>query len=1259
MHLPYRSAMLLLLSCICFALNAQPDIPVDPLTGKAQVIIPITSISSGSLSASVSLAYNGGGIKVGETEGEAGMGWNLIGGGAITRELRGLPDDYGISGDTRTGWLWSPNSGLLVSFSPSTDNGCGDWSGFSNLNNGTDTEPDIFHIGAPGLSAKFVFDHDGIPRFMPWQDLKITRTSDGNLQISSFEVTTNLGVKYQFSAGSNTKRDAWTSSGSPPDKFRRDYDLAVKLQSYNTTWNLTAIIGPYGETITFGYDDVESFGRSRRRYYNGTAADTLFTIDEEGRHTRLVSINSPGAVITLDWNADNTVLSRILVESHSSTRTRVFNLVYNTVNNANEATLISPIRRDFRNYLVKVVEETENCEAFPAFEFEYYNPGGLPYKRDWNSDLFGYYNGGVSADYHEASKLNIYENVAASNGERFRVYPAAGYTQVFFNGQRTVNPATIYYGSLKKIQYPSGGNAQIAWEPNTYWDETAGANQYGAGVRVSQIKLTDGDADTGNDIIRNYTYTLSNGTSSSGRWMYPPIFGFNAGAANVYSPDNLSPDESILYQRTTVALPSSGKTVYEYLLPGRYIPGTFSSGDWLATKTRIASSPTPSCPTSTMNYGYYTYPFPVVMDYSFEQGLISTVQTYNQAGVLRREQLYSYQRINNSNPVSIKGMKFEPGNVAGTYVHGVYDLKANINKAIQTETTYMYDESEPTRKLVSSVGSTFSSSTNLLTAQSVTNSDGKAAATKYKYAADYTTTNPVAASNAAMIKKLKDLNMHATVVEKTTEIDATVKAAELTLYHDFGGAKVYPMQKLIWAGTSPFTASSVTGNPQQFNYDAGYYVAQTIEGFNTIGMPLHISSSNRNVSSLIYGFDKSTPVASISNARSTEVAFSDFENTEAYQIAASNSATSWTGIGSYQLSNGVHVTKTNIVKTGAAKYRFRCRAMSSTGPNVTLTVRLSTGASTWIDLSLTYPSSQNGKWVLLEGVISMSTVQPTFSMRLVSNATLLIDDVALYPDNSVLLSSTIATLVGKTSETDNRGVTAFYEYDNLGRPTYTRDTDRNIRQLHEYRYQSLPLPVPRSSFTCSGCNYLLVGQSITLTAVENEACISPITYAWRVNGVVQGSTTNTLNVSLATNRDYEVQLTVTHPNYGSSSTVSSYKVHPPPLAFDLDVDGGDLSIGECDPNDDQERTFRIDNMTGVYSGAVTVKWYYSNDLENWDLLQTTNSISTPFVFSFVAYTKPEGDFWIMSEVSALYGTGGNIDPVSGETMQAISFDECP
>ena len=59
--------------------------------------IPIWTYKDRDFKIPISLRYSSSGYRPGEPTGEAGLGWTLMAGGAITREVHGL-DDFGEDG---------------------------------------------------------------------------------------------------------------------------------------------------------------------------------------------------------------------------------------------------------------------------------------------------------------------------------------------------------------------------------------------------------------------------------------------------------------------------------------------------------------------------------------------------------------------------------------------------------------------------------------------------------------------------------------------------------------------------------------------------------------------------------------------------------------------------------------------------------------------------------------------------------------------------------------------------------------------------------------------------------------------------------------------------------------------------------------------------------------------------------------------------------------------------------------------------------
>ncbi|HYC85063.1 MAG TPA: hypothetical protein VEB86_07565, partial [Chryseosolibacter sp.] len=287
-------------------------------------------------------------------------------------------------------------------------------------------------------------------------------------------------------------------------------------------------------------------------------------------------------------------------------------------------------------------------------------------------DLWGYYNASASG----GPVPTLYFNSAASHGERFRITDKdkngavlAGYSALPGGHDRSVNASTVYFGSLKRINYPTGGYAQINYEPATYYDSVAQTNISGPGIRVSSIVISDSDGDPGNDIVSNYTYTKNQ--RSSGILLYPPSFAFADGPSVVRTAENLAPSDELLYEQVSVSRPGQGKSVYRFLVPGRYPETAFS--DWTTPLTKISKDQSCS-PIGNLVTGYYTYPFAPPVNYDFERGLLLKTSVWKEGGTYPlTEKSYTYARVGGGGTgVLVKAFRFERVNQSLTYVVNEY-----------------------------------------------------------------------------------------------------------------------------------------------------------------------------------------------------------------------------------------------------------------------------------------------------------------------------------------------------------------------------------------------------------------------------------------------------------------------------------------------------------------------------------------------------------------------------------------------------------
>src|SRR6056297_1206559 len=143
------------------------DVPVSHFTGQGAVNIPIHTIQGiEGLSIPIQLQYHASGIRVDQRFSEVGLGWNLVAGGTITREVRGKRDEIKMEERYEDDeWEEYDNIGYL--HHTKTSEYFDQPKGFNYHNEDEltkqyiDTEPDIFHFQVGGYSGSFFFNEYG------------------------------------------------------------------------------------------------------------------------------------------------------------------------------------------------------------------------------------------------------------------------------------------------------------------------------------------------------------------------------------------------------------------------------------------------------------------------------------------------------------------------------------------------------------------------------------------------------------------------------------------------------------------------------------------------------------------------------------------------------------------------------------------------------------------------------------------------------------------------------------------------------------------------------------------------------------------------------------------------------------------------------------------------------------------------------------------------------------------------------------------
>ncbi len=246
------------------SLGLYGEVPVSYFTGLPNIEIPIYTIQERGLSFPITMSYHALGFKPDVHPSWVGANWSLNFGGAITRKMNKLPDEwnsneyihiydnifgYYYTHNRLNNFNWSSNDTLLAM-------------GIANGNNNeqrklqtSDREPDEFNFNFLGFSGKFYLDHLGNWRVQSNKNLRVVcdeadiiypffhNTVPGGSAFfhtkafGKFTLIDDAGIKYVFGKTGGTDAIEYSSSITPPQFNYRAWLIA-------TSWYLAAIEFP-------------------------------------------------------------------------------------------------------------------------------------------------------------------------------------------------------------------------------------------------------------------------------------------------------------------------------------------------------------------------------------------------------------------------------------------------------------------------------------------------------------------------------------------------------------------------------------------------------------------------------------------------------------------------------------------------------------------------------------------------------------------------------------------------------------------------------------------------------------------------------------------------------------------------------------------------------------------------------------------------------------------------------------------------------
>lgn len=424
-----------------FKFSLYGNTPVGLFTGTPNIQLPLFTYKTSNLNVSYNLNYSSSGIKVDDVNSKTGLGWNLTGGGIITRMVRNVEDNYyedfafkhlDIASINKTSAMQNVYFNLFGDLSQQ------------------DTEKDLYMFNFQNYSGKFFFDDNNNIVFLEKSDLKVQLIPTIGGAIFTFVITTPDGVKYFFQETEETMLNTYGAGHSPP---------SVKT----TAWYLSKIVHPKGDEIYFTYTGLtqsyiqsESQQASRaypvwqtcgpgQGYARGFTMGPVYShnIKVIGKTIKTITSNNI-AFGSVDFTYEDKILASeeepddviktITIKDKNETAIEKIDFDYLTTSN----------KRIFLNSF-HFLEETNK------YAFNYIDPTGFPARLSKSQDHWGYYNGAVNRTLLPKENDFGLANIT---------YDAAN---------REIDSNKSKIGLLSRIVYPTKGYTDFEYESNDYY----------------------------------------------------------------------------------------------------------------------------------------------------------------------------------------------------------------------------------------------------------------------------------------------------------------------------------------------------------------------------------------------------------------------------------------------------------------------------------------------------------------------------------------------------------------------------------------------------------------------------------------------------------------------------------------------------------------------------------------------------------------------------------------------------------------------
>lgn len=441
--------------------------PVNIYTGVPGISVPLYSYSDqNGLSFNISADYYAGGTRVAEGPSTIGVGWYMSCGGAITRTVKGAPDDI------------SPNGFMYSANIPNDPRANSNKYYYDSL----DSEQDIFQFNLGGRSGKFYITKSQQVVLVQASKMKIVFSHEtGTIKkISSFTITTEDGVKYIFQ-----DKESSIISSAQDTLFRSAYAGVT----YYSAWNLSQIIAPFNtDTIKLNYIPVcinTSFNFPQSVFVKNSDHSSSNLVQPKGTNytctQKISSVVLPNHTTVSfiygnTYYADNDyALSRIKIEDSIFKKGYIFDYIASAKNYKDENQV--PYSTKIQ---LKSIQPYTATQSDKAYVFAYY---GQP---------FSDYRGQIQTFVDSLSSATDHWGFFNEKNNSGKLIPTI--SGLYTGADKSINIYATNTDALHYMYPPTGGCIEYIYQNND---------------RLPFIKSPQ------NFVITNYSSTTSNGITLS------------------------------------------------------------------------------------------------------------------------------------------------------------------------------------------------------------------------------------------------------------------------------------------------------------------------------------------------------------------------------------------------------------------------------------------------------------------------------------------------------------------------------------------------------------------------------------------------------------------------------------------------------------------------------------------------------------------------------------------------------------------------